>query len=73
MVAKAEKILLSLGFISCRVRFHDKMARIETDIEEAGRILHAETRHAIIKGLKKIGFIYVAVDLEGYRQGSMNS
>ncbi len=73
MVAKAEKILLDSGFTSCRVRLHDNMARIEIDIEEAAKMLHAETRHIIINGLKKIGFLYVTMDLEGYRQGSMNS
>ena len=72
MVAKAEKIILGLGFTSCRVRLHDKMARIEIDLAEIGRILDAKTRHVIIKKLKDIGFLYVALDLEGYRQGSMN-
>ena len=72
MVAAAEKILLALGFTSCRVRLHDKMARIEIDLEEVGKMLKAETRHVIVEGLKKIGFLYVAIDLEGYRQGSMN-
>ena len=72
IITNAEKVLLDLGFTSCRVRLHDTMARIEIDIEELGKMLEPKTRHVIIKKLQKIGFSYVTVDLEGYRQGSMN-
>ena len=71
-VAKAEKVILDLGFMSCRVRLHDNMARIEIDPKDFLNILDPKNRIAIIRELKKIGFLYVAVDLEGYTQGSMN-
>jgi uncharacterized protein len=72
MVARAEKIILDLGFTGCRVRLHDKMARIEINLEELEKILDPKNRFIIIKEFRKIGFLYVAVDLEGYTQGSMN-
>jgi uncharacterized protein len=72
MIAEAEKYILDLGFTSCRVRIHDKLARIEIDIEEIERILDANTRHVVSEKLKSLGFLYVTVDLDGYRQGSMN-
>lgn len=72
MVTRAEKIILDLGFTGCRVRLHDKMARLEINTEEMERILDDKTRRIIINEFKKIGFLYVAIDLEGYRQGSMN-
>ena len=71
-IATAEKVILDLGFTSCRVRLHDKMARIEIDHKEMQRIFDPKNRLVIIKELRKIGFLYVAVDLEGYTQGSMN-
>lgn len=72
MVARAEKIILDLGFTSCRVRLHDKTARIEINAEEMERMLDAAIRLLIINEFNKIGFSYVSLDLEGYRQGSMN-
>ena len=72
MVARAEKTILDLGFTSCRVRLHDKMARIEINLEELEKILDPKNRIIIIDKFRKIGFLYVAVDLEGYTHGSMN-
>ena len=71
-IAKAEKFILDLGFTSCRVRLHDKMARIEINLEEMEKILDPKNRLIIIKEFRKIGFLYVVVDLEGYTPGSMN-
>jgi len=72
MVARAEKVILNLGFTSWRVRLHDKMARIEINLEEMEKILDPKNRLIIIKKFREIGFLYAAVDLEGYTQGSMN-
>lgn len=69
-VASAEEYLVSLGIRQCRVRYHDHIARIEVDREEIPKIL-ANTEK-IIQQLKKLGFTYITVDLEGYRMGSLN-
>ncbi|HUT42889.1 MAG TPA: TIGR00268 family protein, partial [Desulfobacterales bacterium] len=65
-------VLTSIGFRGCRVRVHDKVARIEVDTGDIEKIIDLKTRSVIIEELRKIGFSHVAVDLEGYCQGSMN-
>ena len=72
MVDLAEQVILNLGFNTCRVRLHGKVAKIEVDPGEIQRILDQELRSIIIDKLREIGFSHVAVDLEGYQQGSMN-
>jgi len=72
MIEKAEQIILDLGVTSCRVRVHDKVARIEVDPVDIERILDQEIRSTVVGTLRKIGFSHVAVDLEGYGQGRMN-
>jgi uncharacterized protein len=69
----AEAFLLELGFRQVRVRAHDTMARIEVGPEEVPRLLDGELRRAVVERLKELGFLYVALDLEGYRSGSMNA
>jgi|WetSurMetagenome_2_1015567.scaffolds.fasta_scaffold06246_4 pyridinium-3,5-biscarboxylic acid mononucleotide sulfurtransferase len=71
-VFKGEKYILSLGFRSCRLRSYGKLARIEVPQDEIGRLLEASLRRRLAARLKKLGFQYVTVDLEGYRSGSMN-
>lgn len=72
MVDRAEQLLLDLGFYQVRVRMHGKMARIEVLQEEFGRMLQEDIRKRILTGFLECGFTYVAVDLQGYRTGSMN-
>lgn len=72
MVDEAEQFLLDLGFRQLRVRHHGTMARIEVEEKEFAKIMDAELRHQIHNKLKDIGFTYVALDLLGYRTGSMN-
>ena len=72
MIERAEQVILDLGVISCRVRVHDKSARIEVDPGDIERILDQVVRSTIVRELRRIGFTHVAVDLEGYGQGSMN-
>ena len=78
MVDKAEEFLLdllgreSLKPPQVRVRFHGTLARIETDKEGFGLLINNENREAVYTAFKKIGFTYVALDLLGYRTGSMN-
>ncbi|MBR0596847.1 ATP-dependent sacrificial sulfur transferase LarE [Sinanaerobacter chloroacetimidivorans] len=72
MVDEAEQLLLDLGFRQVRVRHHDTLARIEVAEAEIEKIMERETRYRIHEELKKIGFTYVALDMMGYRTGSMN-
>ncbi len=72
MVDKAEQFLLDLDFKQVRVRHHGEVARIEVNEEEIVRLLDKEIRHKIQQRFKEIGFAYAALDLRGYRTGSMN-
>lgn len=70
MVEKAEETLRELGCAQVRVRHHGRLARIEVGERDMERIL--AHREKIIAALKDLGFVYVTLDLEGYRTGSMN-
>ncbi len=70
MVDKAEQMLLDLNFKQVRVRLHSNIARIEVMPSEFEKLL--TNREQITKYFKKIGFIYITMDLTGYRTGSMN-
>lgn len=72
LVERGESALRSLGFRQFRVRLHDKLARVEIAVEEMPRALEPEMAATIAQALKAAGFSYVALDLEGYRQGSLN-
>jgi pyridinium-3,5-biscarboxylic acid mononucleotide sulfurtransferase len=72
MIERAEQVILDIGVISCRVRVHDKAARIELYPGDIERIMDQGIRSTIVAKFRKIGFSYVAVDLEGYGQGRMN-
>lgn len=72
MVGAGEKFLKSLGFGQLRVRHHDSIARIEVDPESLPRIMDKKIMDSIIKKFEELGYIYVTLDLKGYRPGSMN-
>ena len=72
MIERGEAALRELGFRQFRVRLHDQLARVEIAPEEMERAFSKETCSAISQALKRAGFTYVALDLEGYRQGSLN-
>ena len=72
LVERGEAALRGLGFRQFRVRLHDKLARVEIAPEELPRAFSPEMSAAIARALKQAGFTYVALDLEGYRQGSPN-
>jgi uncharacterized protein len=72
MVDQAESALRQLGFRQVRVRHHEEIARIEISEDEMARALNRETVQQMSTTLKAIGFKYVALDLEGYRTGSLN-
>jgi uncharacterized protein len=70
MIEMAEAFLSAQGFSQLRVRVHGPVARIEVLPAEIERVVHL--RSEIAQSLKMIGFSYVALDLEGYRSGSMD-
>lgn len=70
MIAKAEEFLKSFGFKNLRVRTSNLTARIEVDKENMGLILIKKDQ--IIKKLKSLGYVYITLDLDGFRSGSMN-
>jgi pyridinium-3,5-biscarboxylic acid mononucleotide sulfurtransferase len=72
LVERGEAALRELGFRQFRVRLHDKLARVEIATDEMPRALSPEMAAAIATELKAAGFAYVSLDLEGYRQGSLN-
>ena len=72
LVERGEAALRELGFRQFRVRLHEKLARIEIAPEEMPRALSPQMAASITARLKAAGFTYVALDLEGYRQGSLN-
>ena len=72
MVEKGEDILRDIGFGQLRVRIHGDTALIELEENEMPRLIKEEVRSAVTTHFRSAGFIRVAVDLEGYRCGSMN-
>jgi len=72
LVERGEEALRKLGFRQFRVRLHDTLARVEIAPDELPQALSAEVAAAISTALKAAGFTYVTLDLEGYRQGSLN-
>lgn len=71
-VDKAEQLLWELGFKQFRVRVHGSLARVELLPEQLELAVAEPMRSTIYKGLQAAGFAYVALDLQGYRTGSMN-
>jgi uncharacterized protein len=67
---EAERFLRGLGLSQFRVRHHDTIARLEVLLDEMPLVL--EYREAIIAKLKELGYVYVTLDLQGFRSGSMN-
>ncbi len=71
-VEQGEAALHALGFPQVRVRHHGDLARIEIAIEDLPRALSIPVLEAITAAIKPLGFLYVTIDTEGYRSGSMN-
>ncbi len=71
-IERGEAALRKLGFHQMRVRHHNDIARIEIAPDELPRALNVEMTQQIVASFKRIGFKYIALDLEGYRQGALN-
>ena len=72
-IERAEEVLHAAGFALCRVRHHGDVARIELAPEALPRLLDAALREQVTRELRAAGYRYVALDLQGYRTGSLNS
>ena len=71
-IDRGEQGLHKLGFHQVRVRHHGELARIEIAPEEMARALHPQMARKFAQFFKSLGFKYVTLDLEGYRQGALN-
>ncbi len=72
MVDEAENYLIGLGFKNIRARHQGNTLKIEVDPDQIEQLLKDDVRREIVQKMKTIGYVYVTLDLEGYRQGSMN-
>jgi uncharacterized protein len=71
-IDRAEQLLRDLGYRQVRVRHHGDVARIELPPEDMSRFFAEGLAEPIARRIKELGFQYVALDLQGYRTGSMN-
>jgi uncharacterized protein len=71
-VDAAEAFVRSLGFRQFRVRHHDRLARLELPAEEMPRLWQDERHAAIVRRFRELGYLYVTLDLQGFRSGSAN-
>lgn len=71
-IRKAEEFLRSLKLEQVRVRDHQEIARIEVPKSEIGRFFEGDLANKVSQKLRELGYFYVALDLEGYRTGSLN-
>jgi pyridinium-3,5-biscarboxylic acid mononucleotide sulfurtransferase len=72
-IEQGEEAIRALGFRQFRVRFHGELVRIEIAKSELAKALSPESAAAFTAIFKQLGFLYVTLDLEGYRQGSLNA
>jgi len=72
MVERAEDLLQDNGFSQFRVRHHGTVARIEVEGSEINRITDPLLRKTLVESFRRLGFVHIAIDLEGYVMGSMN-
>jgi uncharacterized protein len=71
-VDAAEAFIRSLGFRQFRVRHHDRLARLEVDRDEMAKLWDDGLRETIVRRLRELGYVYVALDLAGFQSGSAN-
>jgi uncharacterized protein len=71
-IDQAEDVLRSLGFVEFRVRHHDAIARIEVRPQDIAKLATEPVRSQVVEKLKGLGFQFVAMDLQGFRSGSLN-
>lgn len=72
-IEDGEEAVRSLGFRQFRVRFHGELVRLEIAQDELAKALTPAMAAEFTRIFKQLGFLYVTLDLEGYRQGSLNA
>jgi uncharacterized protein len=73
MIDRAEQFLRSLGLANLRVRYHKgDLARLEVPLADLPRLCEGDTREQIAAELRRLGFKFVTLDLDGFRSGSLN-
>jgi len=72
-VARAEACLKELGLRQFRVRHHDTLARIEAEPKDMALLLQPEVSAKLIEDLQALGYLYVTLDMAGFRTGSLNA
>lgn len=73
MIDRAEQFLIEHGFFEERVRMHGNIARIEVPPEDIPRLASDEIREAVYDRFRELGFLFVTLDMKGYKSGSMNA
>ena len=71
-IHSAELVVKGIGLRQVRVRHHGDTARIEIALEEFPKVLERGAQQRIVTSLKELGYVYVCLDLQGFRSGSMN-
>lgn len=72
-IEAAEEVLRDLGLRQFRVRDHHPVARVEVDPRDFGELVREPLRGLVIERIRAAGYLYVSLDLEGYRTGSLNA
>ncbi|WP_251861603.1 ATP-dependent sacrificial sulfur transferase LarE [Clostridium sp. Marseille-Q2269] len=72
-IEKSEVYMMELGFRAIRIRSHGDLARIEVPKEDRIKLFNEQVLDKVSKHLKKLGFKYVTLDIEGYKMGSLNA
>jgi len=73
MIDRAEQFLIEHGFFEERVRMHGNIARIEVPPEDIPRLASDEIREVVYDRFRELGFLFVTLDMKGYKSGSMNA
>lgn len=71
-IEEAERFIRGFGLHQVRVRHHGTTARIEVDAENVAFLAAPDVRSAVVAHLRSLGYVYVTLDLAGFRSGSMN-
>ncbi len=71
-ISQADQVLIELQLHGSRVRSHGDIARVEVPVEQFAAVISPALRIRLVEKLKSCGYLYVALDLEGFQSGSMN-
>jgi pyridinium-3,5-biscarboxylic acid mononucleotide sulfurtransferase len=72
-IDRGEDFIRSMGYLNVRIRYHEDIIRIELPPLQIPQFINSNDYSKVLITLKELGFIYITLDLEGYRMGSMNA